>query len=96
MLASHYAPKLPLRLNATTVAPDEALLAFGPPLPAPVTFQLSERQDLFEAASRLFEGLHWLDANAANLRGIAVMPIPTHSLGLAINDRLTRASTPRS
>ncbi len=95
MLASHYAPTLPLRLNATSVAPDEALLAFGPPLPAPLTFQLSEKQDLFEAASRLFEALHWLDANAANLRRIAVMPIPTHALGLAINDRLTRAAAAR-
>jgi L-threonylcarbamoyladenylate synthase len=95
MLASHYAPTLPLRLNATSAAPDEALLAFGPPPPAPLTFQLSERQDLHEAASRLFEGLHWLDANAANLRTIAAMPIPTHSLGLAINDRLTRAAAPR-
>ena len=95
LMASHYAPVLPLRCNATAIAPDEALLAFGPALPAAVSFQLSERQDLFEAASRLFEGLHWLDANAANLRGIAVMPIPTHSLGLAINDRLTRAAAPR-
>ena len=33
MLASHYAPSLPLRLDATTVKRDEALLAFGPRAP---------------------------------------------------------------
>jgi L-threonylcarbamoyladenylate synthase len=27
--------------------------------------------------------------------GIAVMPIPEHSLGRAINDRLSRAAAPR-
>jgi L-threonylcarbamoyladenylate synthase len=32
LLASHYAPRLPVRLEATTVEPDEALLAFGAPL----------------------------------------------------------------
>jgi L-threonylcarbamoyladenylate synthase len=98
LLISHYAPNLPVRLNATSVMPDEALLAFGPALPAPLTFQLSQTVSLFEAASRLFEGLHWLDANAPaqNLRQIAIMPIPAHSLGLAINDRLTRAAAPRA
>jgi L-threonylcarbamoyladenylate synthase len=96
LLVSHYAPSLPLRLNATAVAPDEALLAFGPAFPAAATFQLSETKNLNEAASRLFEGLHWLDANAQTLSAIAAMPIPTHGLGLAINDRLTRAAAPRA
>jgi L-threonylcarbamoyladenylate synthase len=98
LLVSHYAPALPLRLNATDASPDEALLAFGPAPSAALTFQLSETKNLTEAASRLFEALHWLDAEAAaqNLRQIAAMPIPNHSLGLAINDRLTRAAAPRA
>lgn len=99
MLLSHYAPSLPLRLNAKAVAPDEALLAFGPPLPgAGLIFQLSETKNLTEAAARLFEGLHVLDAQAVQhgLKGIAAMPVPAHGLGLAINDRLTRAAAPRS
>jgi L-threonylcarbamoyladenylate synthase len=98
LLVSHYAPNLPIRLNATTLAPDEALLAFGPPPSAALIFQLSLSKDLTEAASRLFEALHWLDANAPahNLRRIAAMPIPNHGLGLAINDRLTRAAAPRA
>ncbi len=95
---SHYAPSLPLRLDAVQIAPYEALLAFGPPLPgASLTFQLSQAENLNEAAARLFEGLHWLDAHAPaeDLTAIAAMPIPTHALGLAINDRLTRAAAPR-
>jgi L-threonylcarbamoyladenylate synthase len=95
---SHYAPALPLRLNATEIAPHEALLAFGPPLAgAALTYQLSESENLTQAAARLFEGLHWLDAEAPgrNLSAIAAMPIPGHALGLAINDRLSRAAAPR-
>jgi L-threonylcarbamoyladenylate synthase len=98
MLLSHYAPKLPLRMNAAGLAPDEALLAFGSPLPgAALTFQLSAAQNLNEAAARLFEGLHALDAQAPalGLARIAAMPVPEHGLGLAINDRLARAAAPR-
>jgi L-threonylcarbamoyladenylate synthase len=98
MLASHYAPGLPVRLGAQDVAGDEALLAFGEPLPgAALVFQLSARGDVAEAAARLFEGLHWLDAQAPalGLSRIAAMPIPQAGLGLAINDRLSRAAAPR-
>jgi L-threonylcarbamoyladenylate synthase len=98
LLLSHYAPRLPVRLGATSVTQDEALLAFGPPPPgARVVFQLSEQADPVQAAARLFEGLRWLDAEAIRLgaRGIAVMPVPEAGLGLAINDRLTRAAAPR-
>ncbi len=98
MLASHYAPSLPVRLNAATVLADEALLAFGPPLSrAGAVFSLSPSGDPTEAAARLFEGLRWLDAEGTRLglRGIAVMPIPLTGLGLAINDRLSRAAAPR-
>ncbi len=91
LLVSHYAPTLPLRLNATTVRRDEALLAFGPPLGgAGATYQLSASATLTEAAARLFDGLHTLDQSG--LRGIAAMTIPQTGLGLAINDRLTRAA----
>jgi L-threonylcarbamoyladenylate synthase len=98
LLVSHYAPRLPVRLAATSVTADEALLAFGQALPgAGATFALSERADTTEAATRLFEGLRWLDAEGTRLglRGIAVMPVPDAGLGLAINDRLARAAAPR-
>ena len=97
-MVSHYAPDLPVRLNATTVAADEALLAFGVALPdARCLFQLSPSGDTTEAAAHLFEGLRWLDAEGARLGagGIAVMPVPDNGLGLAINDRLRRAAAPR-
>ena len=94
-LASHYAPARPLRLDADTVAADEALLAFGPePLEgAAVTLNLSAKGDLEEAAANLFSMLHRLDR--PGLRAIAVMPIPDTGLGEAIRDRLARAAAPR-
>jgi L-threonylcarbamoyladenylate synthase len=98
MMLSHYAPALPVRLDATTVAADEALLAFGPPVPgAGVIWQLSETRDLREAAARLFAGLRWLDAEGARrgLARIAAMPVPQDGLGAAIDDRLQRAAAPR-
>ncbi len=98
MLASHYAPALPVRLHAQDLHPDEVLLSFGPPLPdARIAFNLSERGDLTEAAARLFAGLRWLDAEATRhgLARIAVMPVPDVGLGRAINDRLRRAAAPR-
>jgi L-threonylcarbamoyladenylate synthase len=94
-LASHYAPTRPLRLDASTVAADEALLAFGPrPLPgAAMTLNLSTAGDLEEAAANLFAMLRALDRPGH--RAIAVMPIPAHGLGEAIRDRLIRAAAPR-
>jgi L-threonylcarbamoyladenylate synthase len=98
MMLSHYAPDLPVRLDAAAVASDEALLAFGPkPAGGLCSFQLSLSGDTVEAAARLFEGLRWLDAEGRRrgARGIAVMRIPATGLGLAINDRLRRAAAPR-
>jgi L-threonylcarbamoyladenylate synthase len=98
MMLSHYAPSLPVRLEAREVASDEALLAFGPPLPgAGAVWQMSDARDPTEAATRLFAGLRWLDAEGARLglSRIAVMPVPMEGLGAAINDRLTRAAAPR-
>jgi L-threonylcarbamoyladenylate synthase len=94
-LLSHYAPDLPLRLNAIDVAETEALLALGAPLPgARLVFNLSEAGDLAEAAARLFAGLRWLDSQGKEqgLRGIAAMTVPQAGLGAAINDRLSRAA----
>jgi L-threonylcarbamoyladenylate synthase len=94
MMRSHYAPNVPVRLDARDVTRDEALLAFGPPLTgASAVFNLSEAGDLTEAATRLFAGLRALDAKG--LQRIAVMPIPEIDLGRAINDRLRRAAAPR-
>lgn len=98
MLASHYAPSTRLRLDATTVAAHEALLAFGPTLPpgaahAVAVLNLSPTGDLVEAAANLFAHLRTLDSSGAS--AIAVMPVPRDGLGEAINDRLTRAAALR-
>jgi L-threonylcarbamoyladenylate synthase len=93
MLASHYAPRATLRLDATSVRAGEALLAFGSPLPGAVaTANLSPTGDLREAAAYLFAALRSLDDQSD---AIAVMPIPDEGLGEAINDRLRRAAAPR-
>jgi L-threonylcarbamoyladenylate synthase len=95
MLASHYAPRLPVRVAATEARPGEALLAFGPdarPGFAEVLW-LSRSGNLAEAAANMFSMLRSLDR--PSFTGIAVMPIPEHGLGRAINDRLRRAAAPR-
>lgn len=95
MLERHYAPVQPLRLNATAVASNEALLAFGTPLSgASATVNLSPARDLAEAAANLFVALRTLDQ--PRFTAIAVMPIPETSLGAAINDRLRRAARGRT
>lgn len=98
MLASHYAPRAAVRLNARSVAPGEALLAFGPAvLPgaadAAAVLNLSPRGDLVEAAAHLFGHLRALDR--PGITAIAVMPVPMEDLGEAINDRLCRAAAGR-
>jgi L-threonylcarbamoyladenylate synthase len=97
MLASHYAPRAALRLDATRLRPGEALLAFGPDLPAGAHLAVAMRNlspsgDLTEAAANFFAALRELDGLAVR---IAVMPIPAEGLGEAINDRLRRAAAPR-
>ena len=95
MLASHYAPRADLRLNAAEARPGEALLAFGPGYPetGPMVRNLSHAGDLIEAASNLFSMLHELDQ--MGIVGIAATPVPDIGLGVAINDRLARAAAPR-
>lgn len=96
-LASHYAPRARLRLEAREIRPGEAYLGFGE-IPAdcvPLSgiINLSARADLLEAASSLYRSLRLLDALQPMV--IAVAPIPNHGLGEAINDRLVRAAAPK-
>ena len=98
MLASHYAPRSRVRLDAARIDPGEALLAFGPDKisgvdSAVTVLNLSERGDLTEAAANLFGHLRALDGQGVHT--IAVMPVPDEGLGEAINDRLRRAAVGR-
>jgi L-threonylcarbamoyladenylate synthase len=96
-LASHYAPRARLRLNARELAADEAALDFGGALArsgAATRLDLSPAGDLEEAAAHLFAYLRALDESGA--ARIAVAPIPEGGLGAANNDRLRRAAAPRA
>lgn len=98
MLASHYAPRARVRLNATRIEEGEAALLFGASSPAGLdraqaVLNLSANGDLKEAAAHLFSYLRQLDASGAAV--IAVAPIPETGLGDAINDRLRRAAAER-
>lgn len=102
-LLKHYAPSVPVRLNAVDVAKGEALLSFGSikfmgvqggcgvsELPDECVRHLSQEGDLYEAAANLFAFLHDLDR--PDHTSIAVMSIPETGIGMAINDRLRRAA----
>lgn len=94
LLASHYAPRAKLRLDAKELEEFEAGLDFGGIFRADKNVRdLSRGRDLKEAAANLFAFLHELDT--LGLPRIAVAPIPREGLGEAINDRLLRAAAPR-
>jgi L-threonylcarbamoyladenylate synthase len=94
MLAQHYAPHAPVRMDATEVAGGEAWLGFGAAAPLGgrgiAHLNLSPTGDLTEAAANLFAYLRELDALRPS--AIAVAAVPGHGLGEAINDRLRRAA----
>jgi L-threonylcarbamoyladenylate synthase len=96
-LPVHYAPRTPIRLVDLAGVPANeraaaGALAFSEPVKGYAAMGvLSPSGDLREAAARLFEILHDLDARG--LERIDVQPIPEHGLGLAIMDRLRRAAS---
>ena len=91
MLASHYAPAKPLRLDVTEREAGEYLIGFGP-VQGDAT--LSASGDLGEAAAKLFDLLH--QADDAPQSRIAIAPIRGDGLAAAIRDRLQRAAAPRT
>ena len=96
-LKHHYSPILPVRLNAANVFQNEALLTFGSnELTSEVMLNLSHSGNLDEAAANLFDFLRTLDKTSSNITQIAITPIPNIGVGLAINERLQRAATPKS
>ena len=86
-MASHYAPSKPVRLNVTVPEKGEYLIGFGA---IAGDVNLSATGDLAQAAANLFEALHNADASLPT--AIAVAPIPHEDIGIAINDRLSRAA----
>lgn len=87
-LLRHYAPKNTLRINIQNPDNDEFYIGFGK---YDGNLNLSKSGNLAEAASNLFAFLRIADEKAIYGK-IAIAPIPTTGLGLAINDRIKRAS----
>ena len=88
-LLKHYAPGRPLRINATTRQPGEFFIGFGNI--KDTDLNLSPKGDLCEAAGNLFAFLRLADKQEG-YQSLAISPIPEQGLGLAINDRIKRAS----
>lgn len=88
-LLKHYAPGRPLRINAVTRQPGEFFIGFGNVKDADLN--LSPKGDLCEAAGNLFAFLRLADKQNG-YQSLAISPIPENGLGLAINDRIKRAS----
>jgi L-threonylcarbamoyladenylate synthase len=93
MVKHHYATHTPLFLgfkpsdenqNALQITIGKNELIAGPHL------VLSQDAALTEAARNLYAALH--EADAAQVQKIYVEPFPNHGLGLAMNDRLSRAA----
>jgi L-threonylcarbamoyladenylate synthase len=89
MMASHYAPSKPLRLDATEALAGELLIGYGP-----VRGTLYLGATAVEAAANLFDLMH--RADDASEQRLAVAPVPGDGLAAAIRDRLRRAAAPRS
>ncbi len=96
-LTAHYAPRTPIRIvDNSTAAPVDAelrgYLAFRdrPTSRYAAVEVLSPGGDLTQAAARLFDALHRLDA--AGVTEILAERVPDTGLGRAINDRLQRAA----
>ena len=85
MLKKHYSPTVPLRINITNPEKDEVFIGFGENFEEP---NLSKSGNLEEAASNLFYLLEKYEAKGSK---IAIAPIPSKGIGVAINDRLNRA-----
>jgi L-threonylcarbamoyladenylate synthase len=94
MLLKHYSPaKSKLRMSTDSAQENEALLAFGVddiPTGFSEILNLSPSKDLAQAAKNLFSYIHHLEEKGFS--SIAVMPIPNEGIGIAINDKLKRAS----
>ena len=90
-LLKHYAPRMPMRINveADDVKADEFFIGFGNVKGAQLN--LSPSGDLCEAAANLFAFMREAETHS-EYKGIAMSPIPENGLGLAINDRIRRAS----
>ena len=91
MLKRHYSPGIPIKLNQKKVKNNEAFIVFGKKYKkAKNIFNLSYNSNLNEAARNLYKILRLIKNK--NYKLICVSSIPRRGIGLAINDRLSRAA----
>ena len=91
MLKRHYSPGIPMKLNQKKAKDNEAFIVFGKKYKKGKNiFNLSYKSNLLEAAKNLYKTLRIIKNK--NYKMICVSSIPQTGIGLAINDRLSRAA----
>ena len=94
MLKKHYSPGIPVLLNQKIFNTKHAFITFGKKYKNNKNnknyFNLSKKSNLKEAASNLYETLRKI--KKLKFKKIYVVKIPNRNVGIAINDRLKRAS----
>ena len=91
MLKRHYSPGIPMKLNQIKAKKNEAFIVFGKKYKKGKNiFNLSYKSNLNEAARNLYKTLRLIKNK--NYKMICVSSIPENGIGLAINDRLSRAA----
>ena len=91
-LKKHYSPGVPVYLNKKKPENKGALLVFGKSnLKGKNVFYLSKKASLIEAARNLYSKLRLI--KKSGYKSISITKIPNKNIGIAINDRLKRASS---
>ena len=91
LLSKHYSPGIPMRLNKKKCNKTYAFITFGKKYGNKNNhFNLSKKSDLKEAASNLYKTFRIIKKKG--FKKIYVVKIPNKGPGVAINDRLKRAS----
>ena len=87
----HYSPGIPITLNCKTADSKDAFIVFGKKYKnGKNIFNLSYKGDLKEAGKNLYKTMRKI--KNLNFKKIRVVKIPNRDIGIAINDRLTKAS----
>ena len=90
-LKSHYSPCIPVKISMKVPKKDEAVVGFGKKFKTKKNhFNLSKNDNLNEAANNLYRTLRKI--KNSGFKSIIVNKIPNIGIGIAINDRLKRAS----
>jgi len=91
LLSKHYSPGIPVIINQKNCKKNCALITFGKKYKNKKNFyNLSRTSNLKEAASKLYEIFRKIKKD--RYKKIYVVKIPNKGIGIAINDRLKRAS----